>query len=376
MRVELVSHLPKGSVSGIGRYVQELHRHLADKVDVTVTHVVDPPLAKRFPILHNFPVGVEGHQPGSIVHYTQIMGCAQMLWQPFRPSVATVHDLGMLVWPDEARMLNRIDQWLLHLAIAGLRRVDGVIAVSESTRKTVIEHLHIPPEQVWTVYESHDPAYFHPVANARQRLERNYGIRTEPEAKYLLYVGSELPRKNLSTLLRALALLPPQFRLIKIGRAGGENFRSTTQRLITELDLHDRVVFFENVPDQDLPLFYNAADFYCCTSFIEGFGLPVLESLACGTPVICSNAGSLPEITGGAAILVPPDDAQALVEAILGLSRNDILRAQLSSLGLERAQMFSWQLAARDTIGVYEALSTDHSRQSQRAKGLAEKRAP
>ena len=110
MRVELVSHLPKGSVSGIGRYVEELHRQLQEQIDVTITQGIDPPLAERFPILHNFPIGVKDHRPGSIVHYTQIMGCAQMLWNPVRPAVATVHDLGMLVWPQEAMMFNRIDR--------------------------------------------------------------------------------------------------------------------------------------------------------------------------------------------------------------------------------------------------------------------------
>lgn len=366
MRVELVSHLPKGSISGIGRYVRELHHHLQDHVDVTIKHFSDPPLAKRFPILHNFPTGIENHQTGAIVHFTQIMGCAQMLWRPYRPSVATVHDLGLLVWPDEAQMFNPIDRRLVQLSFLGLKRVDGIIAVSEFTRLSVIEHLGFSPERVWTVYEGCDVSSFHPVNNARHVLLQSYDLQIDPGSIVLLYVGSELPRKNLQTLLHAMAFLPAEFRLIKVGRAGGESFRANTQQTIIELGLQERVVFVEDIPDEDMPVFYSAADIYCSTSFVEGFGLPILEAMACGTPVICSNTGSLPEIAGNAAILISPEDALATAESIAGLSGNQALQDEMSALGLERAQQFRWQQAALDTIKVYAAMAAGGPRRPRR----------
>ena len=370
MRVELVSHLPKGSVSGIGRYVEELHRQLQEQIDVTITQGIDPPLAERFQILHNFPIGVKDHRPGSIVHYTQIMGCAQMLWNPVRPAVATVHDLGMLVWPQEAMMFNWIDRLFLRLAIMGLKQMDAIIAVSEATRGTVVDYLGVPSERVWTVHEGYDSSRFGPILDARRQIEQRYGLNAEEGIKYLLYVGTEIPRKNIPTLLKAIALLPRNVKLIKVGRAGGEKYRKNTERAIAELGLQESVLFFEDVPDQELALFYCAADAYCCASFVEGFGLPVLEALACGTPVACSSVGSLPEITGEAALLFPPDNLQAIVAALSLVLTNCALRERLIAEGLKQAQKFSWHQSTKDTRMVYETLLPHSSSQLHEAERL------
>ena len=123
LRVELVAHNPLQAVSGIGRYVRELYSHLAPLIPVQICTPIDPPLTGHFSFLHHLPLGVHNHHLGSIVHFTQIMGCAQMLWRPARPAVATVHDLGVLVCKEDEVLLNRFDRRILDLQIAGLRRI-------------------------------------------------------------------------------------------------------------------------------------------------------------------------------------------------------------------------------------------------------------
>jgi len=354
MQVELVAYNPPNQTSGIGRYYRELFQNLKDRVDIRMAFPRFPPLSDRFTILRNFPLGILNHQPGSIVHFTQIMGCAQMLWYPVHPAIATVHDLGMLAWPPEANMFRAMDRLLVHLSILGLKRMDFIVAVSRYTRQTVIQQLKFPAERVRTAYPGHDNQLFRPIVSARERLAARYPQLADSKHKYLLYVGSELPRKNLATLLEAVSLLPSNVRLVKIGPSGGARFRADTKELMTRYKLEDRVLFFEQVPESELPLFYSAADVYVCASLLEGFGLPIVESMACRTPIVCSNVASLPEVAGNAAALVPPADAHAFAEAISQVLSDETLHAEMASAGLRRAAAFTWEKTADAVAAVYD----------------------
>jgi len=362
MQIELVEHNPVSSLTGIGRYTRELYQCLLRRVSVRLTTSVDPPFAHRFSFLHNLPLGIQGHQPGNIVHFMQIMGCAQMLWHPVHPAVATIHDLGMLVWPEEARMFNALDRFLLRLSLLGLRRMDAMIAVSEFTRQAVCEQLRIPPDRVYVVYSGTNRQIFRPRPDARQWLEARYDVPDGAHYRNVLYVGSELPRKNLKTLLEALYLLRrniPYVRLLKVGSPGSERFRAETKTVITELTLNESVFFFDTVPDQDLPYFYSAADIYVCPSFLEGFGFPVLEAMACGTPVVTSNTSSLPEVAGDAALLVDPYEAEAIAAAMRRVLEDPDLAADLRQRGLERARQFTWERTAHQILSVYRWVGGD-----------------
>jgi glycosyltransferase involved in cell wall biosynthesis len=234
--------------------------------------------------------------------------------------------------------------------------MDRLIAVSAFTRNMIIEHLKVPPGRVHTVHSGIDYALFCPVSGARQRLAQQYTIGENGSIKYILYVGSESPRKNMQTLLRALALVryqEPAVQLIKVGKANGERFRAQTMHTIQELGLTEAVHFYEDVPDSDLPLFYSAADVYVQPSFLEGFGFPVLEAMACGTPVVCSTAGSLPEIAGNAARFFAPDDAQACANQILEVLSSKQLQERMVEQGRTRAAAFTWERTAVATIAAY-----------------------
>jgi glycosyltransferase involved in cell wall biosynthesis len=281
------------------------------------------------------------------------LGCSQMLWHPTRPAVATSHDIGFLSWRPEAKMHRAIDRLLLYFSYLGLKRMDAVIAVSEYSRQKIIEQLGISPERVFTVHSGNDRSHFNPIASARAKLEERYGFPKSLRLRVLLYVGAEFPRKNLRKIFQTLKLLPSNVRLLKVGAPGGERFRTHTRKMITELGVGDRVVFFDQIPEEDLPLFYSAADIYVCASYLEGFCHPVVEAMSCGTPIVCSNAGALPEITRDAAILISPEDDYGFIEAIRAVLYDDSLRQQMIISGLQQATSFSWERTAEQVIDVY-----------------------
>lgn len=361
IEVELVEHSPGVPFTGIGRYTRELYRHLVSRVPVRLATHVDPPLTKSVSFLHHLPVGVQAHKPGSIVHFIEDLGCSQMLLRPVHPAVATSHDLGMLVWPAEAKMHRPLDRILVMLSYLGLKRMDTIITVSEYCRQAVIRQLRVSPSRVVAILSGNDNRLFRPVAHARAKLEAQYGLADNSDCFNLLYVGSELPRKNLATLFRVLRLLPTNVRLLKVGAAGPERFREHTRRLVAKLGIGERVTFFEQVPEKDMPLFYSAADVYVCASFLEGFGHPIVEAMACGTPVVCSNNSSLPEITAGAALLVPPGDADAFAEAVVTVLCDQAVRDRMAECGIERASRFSWDRTAQAVAAVYERVTSNGS---------------
>jgi glycosyltransferase involved in cell wall biosynthesis len=357
LEVDLVEHSPGVPFTGIGRYTRELYDHLLPRVAVHLTKHINPPLTRRLTFLHYLPIGVQAHKAGSIVHFVEDIGCSQMLWRPLRPAIATSHDLGMLVWRPEAQMHRLLDRVLIRLSYLGLKRMDAIITVSEFSRQTVIQRLGFPADRVFAIWLGTNHSLFRPIANARRQLATRYGLPDGLDHKYLLYVGSELPRKNLATIFRMLRLLPPYVRLLKVGLAGPKRFREYTHKLIAEYDLAERVLFLEQVPEEDLPLLYSAADVYLCASFLEGFGIPVVEAMACGLPVVCSNTSSLPEITGDAAILVPPEDAKAFAEAVQTILGDNSEHERMRIRGLQQASKFSWDCTAEAVTAVYHRVA-------------------
>ncbi len=363
MRVEFVSPYDHSPQTGIGRYMYTLKSYLGRSIEVSIKPMRFAPFSSRLSFLRNFPLAIDGHVPGSIVHFPQIMGCAMMLYRPYRPSVATVHDLGFLELPEEWEMYGPIARRLLRLSLAGLKRVDRIVADSEFTRQGVIKHLGIPEERVVTIYPGIDHELFRPIPNARETLAHRYPqLAAIIAAPWLLYVGSELPRKNVTTLLQAISLVReiiPDVQLIKVGSAGGERFRRETLWEIDKLGLKDNVLFFEGVAEAELPLFYNAADVFVTASKLEGFGFPVLEALACGTPVVCGGIGALPEIAGELALYCDPHDPSSISHQIrMTLARvND--RDRLACERIKHVARFDWGASAVALATLYERLSKE-----------------
>jgi len=268
------------------------------------------------------------------------------------PFVVTVYDLSFLRYPEAFRPFNR--WYLTHFTARTVKRAQAVIAISESTRQDVINLLGVPPERVHTVYCGTDAA-FRPLPEAEVTAFKT--TRNLPDT-FMMYLGTLEPRKNVDGLIRAYGryreLQPDAPPLIVAGGKGW--YYSKIFNLVESLNLTDVVRFPGYIPQDLLPLWYNAATLYVYPSHFEGFGLPVLEAMACGTPVITSTASSLPEVTGtnGAAKLVDPNNTEALAQAMVEVMSQTDLRVVMGERGLKQAAGFSWKKTARETVKIYQ----------------------
>ena len=269
------------------------------------------------------------------------------------PVVATVLDIIPLLLPEyRGGMAVRA---YMRLVARGARRARQVIAISDASRRDIIRHLGCAPERVTTIRLAAGPQY-RPLDRERCAAEvaERYGLRD----RFVYYVGGLDARKNLPTLLCAWARLRnaggPAARLAVAGRALGSDTRlfPDLARMIDELGIHDAVARVD-VPLADNPLLYNAATAFAFPSRYEGFGLPPLEAMACGTPVVASTASSMPEVVGDAALGVAPDDVPGWAAALWRLLGDAALREDLRRRGLARAASFSYERVAQATIDIY-----------------------
>ncbi len=268
------------------------------------------------------------------------------------PLVFTVHDVTFVSHARFHLPWNRVE--VLTETVAAICAGATLLAVSAATRDETVEWLGVDPDRIAVVHSAADPA-FRPPADpaARPAVLDRLGV----SRPYLLTVGSIEPRKNLAGLLEAFAALPAAVRdahaLVVVGAAGWLN-QSIHARL-AELAGRLEVVFAGAVDLTELVALYGAARAFAYPSFAEGFGFPVLEAMACGTPVVTSSTTSLPEIAGDAAELVEPSDTGALAAAIERLLVDDARRCELASRGIERVRSFSWSRTAHGTLELLRA---------------------
>ena len=264
------------------------------------------------------------------------------------PTVVTVHDLAFLRFPEQYPGAKQ--RYLNLLTRRSVERASRVIAVSENTRRDVLQNYRVPAARVVTVPNGLDPAV-KPVTDpaALAAFRREHGL---PE-RFLLFVGTLQPRKNLVGLLRAVARAGDRLDLplVVVGGAGWQYAPIFDE--VAALGIRDRVTFAGYAEGRTLASWYSAATAFVFPSLYEGFGLPVLEAMACGTPVVTSATSSLPEVAGDAALLVDPSDVEALAAALVRVASDSGLREDLGRRGLARARGFSWERTARETVAVY-----------------------
>ncbi len=271
------------------------------------------------------------------------------------PAVLTVHDLSFLTVPTAFRRSNR-----LYLSLStrrAVRQAQRIIAVSAHTKRDLVRLLGVPPEKITVVHHGLEHEVFRPLpAETVAAFKRQRGLPEE----YILFVGTLEPRKNIPTLIRAFARLKREGNWPhKLVIAGGRGWLfEEIFALVERLGLRAEVLFPGYIPFAEQPLWYNGAAAFVYPSLYEGFGLPVLEAMACGTPVIAANASALPEVVGEGGLLVPPCDERALAWALAEVLADADRRAELARRGRERAQQFTWPAAARATLAVYAAAVT------------------
>ena len=355
--------------AGLGRYAENLTRALVPRL----THklglfynrekgVTLPPGLEHLPsrtVAFSYKswrmlvwLGQLAHIPfNNLVPDAALFHAAEHLLLPLKdvPTVLTVHDLIFRYLPEHHKPLNR---WYLNLTMPlYCRRADHIIAVSEATRQDIINAYHIPPEKISVIYEAADPRFEPQLRTVVEAMRARYHL---PE-QYLLYVGTIEPRKNLTRLLKVWETLylaqevPP---LVIVGQQGwlmGDFFAA-----LESSPAREGVLLTGYIEDCDLPALYSGATAMVFPSLYEGFGLPPLEAMACGTPVLCSNVSSLPEVVEDVALTFDPTDDEAMSQALQRIVRDKALRTTLKEQSLCQAARFSWGRAAQETKHVYE----------------------
>lgn len=371
--------------AGIGRYTRSLVGALGrvDTTDEILLFSTEPPTVARpfaeAPNMQSRVISFAGRPVGNramtvLWHRLRVpmpvesfIGRANILHAPdfslppapLTPRVVTIHDLAFLTHPECA--LPSLVEYLRRVVPRAVRAADRIIAVSETTANDLVRLMHIPREKVRVIHLGVE-SRFQPVTDAPTlaRVEHALGL-SHP---LILAVGTIEPRKNYTGLIEAFARLregvgngavQAPAMLAIAGRRGWlyDEVFETVKRLGVE----EQVRFLDYVPDDDLPALYSLADVVAMPSLYEGFGIPVVEAMACGTPVVCSESGSLPEVAGEAALLVDPRDGDALAEALRQALFDGSVRQRLADSGRARALEFNWDQAAIETLAVYREVA-------------------
>lgn len=274
-----------------------------------------------------------------------------LLFSPKIPFVVTVHDLAIIRLP-YTYQTSRVIYWRKLFEYA-IKKAKYVIAISNSTKKDLVNLMGINPEKIKVIYNG--------VAdNFKVIVDKELLVTVRKKYRlpeqYLLFVGLFSPRKNIAGLFKAFAILKEKYavphKLLMVGEKGWK-YKSDLA-LVDSLGIAKEVIFTGYVRNDELPAIYNMASVFIFPSLYEGFGLPLLESMACGTPVVTSNVSAMPEVVGNAGILVEPNNPLGIAEAVYRLVSDEQLVKKLTSLGLQRVRSFTWENAAREMISIFQ----------------------
>jgi glycosyltransferase involved in cell wall biosynthesis len=310
----------------------------------------------------SYPLHLENNSQADIFHLTTQTLATALNFQKFSaPVVITVHDI--IPWivrktPQYNTLRNPIDRWFYWLTLKGLKHADLIICVSEFTRQSLNKYAGLKLDKMIVIHEPIDHDLFQPKPVSREFLEE-YSISS---GKYILYVGSHDPRKNIPTLIRSFALLLNHRKDVQLWLVGNPHFNNDyiqLKRLVEDLRVTDYVRFFGQVSDDDLVNFYNLADVIVIPSLYEGFGLPVIEAMACKKPVIIARNGALSEVAGDAGIIIDnPLDHQLMSAKILTVLEDETIHNASCEAGYYRSFQFNHQNQANCLLKAYQSVTT------------------
>jgi glycosyltransferase involved in cell wall biosynthesis len=263
-------------------------------------------------------------------------------------SVITVLDVSYLVRPE---LVEPRIRWMLKALVGpSIRAANRVITISESSKRDIVTLYRVDPDKVVVTPLAAAKQFKRVSSDEVQRVRSTYAI----SAPYVLSVGNILPRKNLARLVEAFSTIAAEIESVQLVIVGRSLWKgSDVERLVHELGLVNRIQFLGYVPDADLPALYSGAEVFCFPSIHEGFGLPVLEAMACGVPTLTSDSSSLPEVVGDAGLMFPPESVADIAALLRHTLLDQELRVALASKGLHRAASFSWDFTAQLTEEAY-----------------------
>lgn len=314
-------------------------------------------LRKYYERFWNHPRTVS-RQQADIFHIIDNCNAHVAYWlkQRGQSVVVTCHDLVQFVYPEILKGQARFPAFSMaawKYSMQGMTEADRIIAVSSNTAQDITQMLGIAPERI-TVIPNGVESYFRVLPSDRvQAIRQQQGLSNE--AFCLLNVGSNHQRKNVFTVLKVLKELKDKGLPVYLWKIG-DDFTGEQKEFIEEQDLGNCIAFLGKADKEKLVEYYNAADALIAPSLYEGFGLTILEAMACGTPVVTSNVSSLPEVAGDATILTDPLDVQAIVAAVSHLYGDEIHRQEMIEKGLHRIQQFTWMNATEKVATIYEKI--------------------
>lgn len=364
MKIGIISSQMNQTHTGIGNYiynvVNELNNLNTDNEIYLINYKYDPNfcneqiiLSNPFPyfkayLWHIYLVIVLRHQKLDIIHNPAQVPTLFKIWQK---SVITVHDITPFLYP-EKHPFSRSFVNRLFFPIT-LKFANKIIAVSENTKKDLISYFGTPENKIKVIPNGVDKSFQLLDYEDIDKVKNKYSLRFP----FILYVGTLEPRKNIPSLIMAFNKLKEKkitHRLVIAGKKGWKY--KDIFKIISKLNLQNDIIFTGYVSDEDLPGLYNAADLFVYPSIYEGFGLPPLEAMACGTPVITSNTSSLPEVVGNAGIMIDPLDIESFAESMYKVISNEDLKIKMRKKGLERAKLFSWEKCAKEVMDTYQKI--------------------
>ncbi|MBI4744908.1 MAG: glycosyltransferase family 4 protein [Actinobacteria bacterium] len=264
-------------------------------------------------------------------------------------SIMTIHDLIHLNFPDLFSRKVRI--YYEEVVKRAALRMKKIIAVSESSKKDIIKWLNLDPDKIVVIYNGVSRIY-HPTEdeNTLNSVKNKFGI----SKRFILFVGNRKPHKNILRLIEAFKILKNKVDCSLLIITDNDSRFTEPEEKVLELDLSNDVIISGPVENEELPLLYSAADVFILPSLCEGFGLPALEAMSCGTPVVASETSSLPEVIGSAGILIDPYDVNSIADALEKILEDDVLRKEMIKRGYSQAAKFNWRDTAGKTLEVYE----------------------
>ncbi|MGB9940899.1 glycosyltransferase family 4 protein [Methanosarcina sp.] len=351
MEIDYINGLKTDEIFGMSKYQSEIHSRLDN---VKLNRIEYPDVSKvtgvnRVVEYFAYPFIVKKKVIENNVKHVTRQDLAFLLeLMDLKKTIVTCHDIIPVAYYN-----TRNPIWKLNAK--GLRKAEKIITVSEFSKKDISKYIKYPEEQIEIIPPAVDHNLYYP--NRSKKCLSKYGIGDSE--KVILYVGAEEPRKNVQFLVNSFSKLKnriPQVKLLKVGTPNYIGVREKLLKQIETLNLQKDVIFVGYLSERELAELYNAVDLFVFPSLYEGFGMPPLEAMACGTPVITSNTSSLPEVVGDAAIQADPYNVEKFVEEMYEVLTNEEFKEEMTRKGLKRSKIFSWDNSAKKTLKVYKEL--------------------